>query len=104
MFNDIDLIWLGAYCKDIEGLARFANPLPFITSCFPPLFLLHGSEDHTVSVGQAYLMEDKVRATCGPERVKLEVMEGYEHGGLEPRWNEQVIIDKVYAFFDKHLK
>jgi acetyl esterase/lipase len=104
VFKDIDLIWLGARCRDIEGLTRFANPLLYITSRFPPLYLLHGSEDHTVSVNQAYMMEEKVRAACGAERVKLEVMEGYEHGGLEPRWNDQANIDKVYAFFDKHLK
>ena len=65
MFKDIDLIWLGARCKDIEGLTRFANPLLHIASCFPPLYLLHGSEDHTVSVGQAYLVEEKVRAAWG---------------------------------------
>lgn len=104
VFQDIDLIWLGARSRDIDGLARFANPLPYISPCFPPLYLLHGSKDHTVSVGQAYLMEEKVRTTCGADRVKLEVMEGYDHGGFETRWNDQTNIDKVYAFFDQHVK
>ncbi len=104
VFADLDLIWLGARCKDIEGLMRFANPLPHITPGFPPLYLLHGTADHTVSAAQAYLMEEKVRTTCGADRVKLEIMEGYDHGGFETRWNNSENIEKVYAFFDKHLK
>jgi hypothetical protein len=48
-------------------------------------------------------MAETVRKTCGPDRVKLEVMEGYDHGGYEHRWNDKANIDKVYVFFDKHL-
>ena len=104
VFADMDLIWLGARHREIDGLLHFANPLHYISPSFPPLYLLHGTEDHTVSVGQAYLMEEKVRNACGPDRVKLEIFEGYNHGGYESRWNESENIDKVYAFFDKHLK
>jgi acetyl esterase/lipase len=104
VFADMDVIWLGAQSREIEGLMRFANPLPHISASFPPLYLLHGSADHTVSVRQAYLIEEKVRRTCGPDRVKLEVMESYDHGGYEHRWNDKANIDKVYVFFDKHLR
>ncbi len=104
VFPDVDLIWLGARCREIEGLMRFANPFPYISPAFPPLYLLHGSEDHTVSAGQAYQMEERVRKICGADRVLLEVMEGYDHGGYEHRWNDKASIDKVFAFFDKHLK
>lgn len=104
VFPDVDLIWLGAKSKAVEGLARFTNPLHFITPDFPPAYLLHGSVDHTVSVTQSIMLEEKIRRICGAARVKLEIMEGYDHGGFEPRWNDKENIDKVYAFFDQHLK
>lgn len=103
-FPDLDLRWLGARAGDISGLTHFTNPMHFITPGFPPVYLLHGSEDQTVPVSQAYQLEERVRRICGEGRVTMEIMEGYGHGGFEPRWNEKENIDKVYVFFDKHLK
>ncbi|SHI06418.1 Acetyl esterase/lipase [Sporobacter termitidis DSM 10068] len=101
---DVDKLWLGAHSSEIEGLMHFTNPLHFITKDFPPIYILHGSNDHTVPCIQAYLLEEKVREVCGAGHVAMEIMEGYEHGGLELRWTELQNIDKGFAFFDKHLK
>lgn len=101
---DIGQIWLGAPVDEISGLAYFVNPMHFITPAFPPTYLLHGTKDSVVPVSQAYELEACLRQICGSDRVKLEIMNGYNHGGFEPRWNEKENIDKVYAFFDKHLK
>jgi acetyl esterase/lipase len=104
VFSDLDLIWLGARCREIKGLMHFTNPINFITPSFPPIYLLHGSEDHTVSANQAFMLAGKVRQVCGEDRVKLEIMNGYDHGGFESRWNKKENIDKVYEFFDKLMK
>lgn len=103
VFPDVDLMWLGARCREIEGLMHFANPMHFVSSGFPPAYLLHGSEDHTVAVSQTVRLEERIRLVCGADRVKIDIMEGYEHGGFETRWNEKDNIDRVYAFLDKYL-
>jgi acetyl esterase/lipase len=101
---DIDLLGIGAKARDIEGLMHFTNPLHFITRDFPPIYILHGSGDQTVPAAQSRALEEKIRAVCGPGRAELEIMAGLGHGGIEPRWNDEEMIDKVFAYFDRHLK
>lgn len=101
---DIDKLWLGAQSADIEGLMYFTNPINFVSPAFPPIFIQHGSDDHTVPHIQAYLLEECVRKVCGAERVTMEILEGYEHGGIELRWNEKEQVDKAFEFLDKHMK
>ena len=101
---DIDKLLLGAQSREIEGLMHFTNPLRFITQDFPPVLILHGSEDQTVPVIQAYLLEEKVRTVCGAERVEMEIHKGFGHGGLDLRWNEQPVVERIFKFLDKTLK
>ncbi len=101
---DINKLWLGAQSDEISGLMHFTNPLNFIAPEFPPIFAQHGSDDHTVPCIQARLLLEKVQEICGPERITVEIHEGWDHGGFDPRWMEKEQIDKAFAFFDKHLK
>jgi acetyl esterase/lipase len=104
MMPDIDRVWLGAHSSEITGLMYFTNPLNFITPEFPPLFAQHGTDDGTVPVVQAHLLEEKIKQICGPDRATIEILEGYNHGGVELRWNDKEQLDKTFAFLDKHLK
>ncbi len=101
---DINKLWLGAQSDEISGLMHFTNPLNFITPNFPQIFAQHGSDDKTVPVIQAYLLEEKIRSICGNERVTVEILEGFDHGGFDPRWMDPEQIEKAFAFLDKHLK
>jgi acetyl esterase/lipase len=103
-FPDIYKLLLGAQPKDIPGLMYFTNPLNFITSGFPPLFIQHGSCDNTVPVKQAYMLEEKVRAVCGASRVTTDIVEGCDHGGIDPRLYEKQYADRAIAFLDRYLK
>jgi acetyl esterase/lipase len=103
-FPDIDKLLLGAPSKDVAGLLHFTNPLNFITRDFPPVFIQHGSDDHTVSVRQAHMLEEKVSAVCGADRVALELLEGFDHGGIDPRSYEKQYAERAFAFLDKYLK
>lgn len=100
----IDTVLFGAPAKDLSGLMHFTNPLNFITADFPPIYLQHGSEDKTVPVIHSYQLEEKVRAVCGPGRAELKVLQGYDHGGIDLRWNAPENDDMVFRFLDKHLK
>ena len=101
---DIYKLLLGASPNDIPGLLHFTNPLNFITESFPPVFIQHGSDDHTVPLRQARLLEEKVRAVCGDTRVTLDIVEGCDHGGIDPTLYERQYADRALAFLDRHLR
>ncbi|SHI06434.1 Acetyl esterase/lipase [Sporobacter termitidis DSM 10068] len=103
-FPDIEMHLLGAHSEDIGGLAHFTNPLNFITSDLPPIFLEHGTDDVIVPVIHSRQMEERVRAVCGAGHAELVIREGYNHGGIDQRWNAPEINEEMFAFFDKHLK
>jgi acetyl esterase/lipase len=103
-FAVIEMALFGALGKDIGGLLYFTNALNFITKDFPPVFIQHGSHDKTVPVVHSYQLEEKVRTICGPERAEMHIMQGYDHGGIDPQWNAPENDALVFAFFEKHLK
>jgi acetyl esterase/lipase len=108
---DIYKLWLGAPINEIAGPAYFTNPLHFITPNFPPVYILHGSDDRTVPVFHARQLEEKVRQVCGEGRAIQEIFEGYDNGTsgprfqfMDPGWVNHEMGEKVFAFLDKHLK
>ena len=101
---DIDKLLLGAHSSQISGLMHFTNPIRFVSPAFPPVLILHGTDDNVVPVIQAYLLEEKVRTVCGSERVEMEILQGYGHGGVDLRWNDKPIVDRVFGFLDKYLR
>jgi acetyl esterase/lipase len=103
-FEAIENALFGAASKDISGLMYFTNALNFITKDFPPIYLQHGSDDKTVPVVQSVALEERIRAVCGPERVEMTIFPGFDHGGIDPRWNAPENDDMVFAFLDKYLK
>jgi hypothetical protein len=103
-FEAIELALFGAASTVITGLMHFTNVLDFVTENFPPVYLQHGSNDKTVHVSQSILLAEKIRSVCGAGRAELTVMDGYDHGGIDVRWDQPENDDMVFAFFDKHLK
>ncbi len=103
-FPDIETHLLGAHSEDISSLVWFTNPLNFICSDFPPVFIEHGTEDIIVPVVHSYRLAEKLGTVCGAARFELVIREGYNHGGIDERWNEPDINNEMFAFFDKHLK
>lgn len=52
----------------------------------------------------AYQLKEKVRAICGADRLEIVIRKGYNHGGIDERWNEPDINNEMFAFFDKKIK
>jgi acetyl esterase/lipase len=102
--DQIDIQLFGAPARDIPGLMAFSNVLRYITRDFPPIYLQHGTHDMTVTVRHSCLMEEKIRSVCGADRVEMDIYDGYDHGGVDPRWDEPAVNDKIYDFFDRKLK
>jgi acetyl esterase/lipase len=102
--DEIDTILFGSPARAIPGLMLFSNVLRYITPDFPPIYLQHGTDDGTVTVRHSYLMAEKVRAVCGPDRVEIDIYDGYNHGGIDLRWDEADVNEKIVDFFDRKLK
>ena len=103
-FPEIEMHLLGAHSEDIGGLLHFTNPLHFIGPDFPPIFIEHGTDDIIVPVIHSRMLEEKVRTVCGGGRAEIVIRDGYNHGGIDQRWNEPDVNDDMFAFFDRHLK
>jgi acetyl esterase/lipase len=103
-FPEIETHLLGARSEAVAGLTYFTNPLNFIGRDFPPVFIEHGADDIVVPVVHSRMLEEKVRAVCGPARAQLVIRSGYNHGGIDLKWNEPEINDDMFAFFDRYLK
>ena len=103
-FPDIEMKLFGARSDEIAGLMHFTNPLPFIGRDFPPVFIEHGTDDIVVPVVHAHLLEEKVRQVCGESHAEMVIRDGYNHGGIDQRWNQPEINNDMFNFFDKHLK
>lgn len=103
-FPDIDKALFGAPSTDIEGIMHFANPLNFITPAFPPIYVTHGTADVVVNVEQSLLLAEKIKAALPPEKYRVDILEGFNHGGFEMRWNEKEYIDRTFAFLDRFMK
>lgn len=103
-FPDIYKLLLGAPMEDIRGLMYFTNPLNFITTAFPPVFIQHGACDNTVDVGQAAILAEKVKAVCGPDHVVVDIVADCDHGGIDPKLYETQYAVKAFEFLDRYLK
>ena len=103
-FPDVRAMLLGAPPRQIKGLIYFTNALNFITDKLPPMLIQHGDGDMIVPVSQAYELYNKICDVCGPDRAELEIIKGWNHGGVCLDWYEQKNQTHVFEFLDKYLK
>ncbi|NDZ93001.1 alpha/beta hydrolase [Streptomyces sp. SID6673] len=74
---------IGGDPADRPGAARDASPLYFVTSDAPPFQISHGAGDVLVDHRHSLLLYDAL-AEAGAE-VDLYLIDGYQHGFLNPR-------------------
>jgi acetyl esterase/lipase len=77
-----------------------ANPITYVGSSTPPLFMLHGTADCTVPNAQTTLLQQAMDA-AGRCALKRNVV-GAGHGG--PEWLTSPVQDTVQPFLDAVLK
>ena len=98
---------LGGPVSEKMELAAAASPLGYATKArgaakntFPPLFIIHGTDDPTVNVAHAKLMHEAMLKAGASSKLKL--LEGAKHGGKQ--FSEKTLLDEIDAFFAAHLK
>ena len=81
-------------------VAKAASPVTHATPDDPPFLIVHGDQDRTVWLDQSCRMDSALRM-AGVE-TELIILPGSGHGG--PAFASKETINKVSAFFDRHLK
>jgi dipeptidyl aminopeptidase/acylaminoacyl peptidase len=79
---------------------RKASPITFAASYKPPVLLIHGSEDQTVTPDQSRQM-DRALTNAGKD-VKLIIYKNEDHSDWDPR-NEKDALSHVAKFIQAHI-
>ena len=90
---------VGGPVKEYADRACQASPISHIQKEGPPFLIMHGSHDYTVIPSQSELLHDALCAAG--RRTELVMVEGAGHGFDLAR--EPWVVDKVFAFLDKHI-
>lgn len=77
-----------------------ASPLRYVRPGYPPTYVQHGKNDHTVSIKQSYDLVEKLLAV-DPSRVQFEWFDGLDHS--DPYFKSKENTLKILRFFDKYL-
>ncbi len=100
--NSPESLLLGRRITEIPDLVKAANPETYVTPDAPPFFLQHGTRDAIVPVQMSINMAAKLERALGKDKVRLDLIEGAEHG--DPRFDAPENVEKVLDWLDQHLK
>jgi len=100
-FSQRDISMFRKTRAEAPELYRQASPLAYVDKNDPPILILHGTADTTVSVDDSKAF-DEALTKAGVEH-QLVIVDGAPHSfHLEPK--QQDLRPLVLGFFDKHLK
>ena len=93
---------LGGPIQENIERARRANPITYASALAPPFLIMHGDRDDIVPVSQSQLLHQALREV-GVEST-LVLVEGAGHGLWRPDGEQVALVDRVLAFFTRHLR
>ena len=88
--------------EDIQNLINLVSPINMVNTDMPPVLFLHGLADPLVAYQNSKEMYEKMLKICGEGSAEMELFEGLTHA--DPAFLTKPFQDKIFAFFDKHLK
>jgi acetyl esterase/lipase len=91
---------VGGPLKTNVGKARDASPFYYISKNSSPFFIVHGTDDLLVPLGQSTLFHDALIAAEIPSQLKIIPKAG--HGG--PAFSDPNLVSAERSFFNKYLK
>ena len=91
---------MGGTPDETPDTYKAASPVTYVSKDDPPVLTLHGDRDALVPIGQATMLDEKMKAVGASHT--LMVFEGQGHGfGGEFAVKAA---NATWEFFDKHLK
>lgn len=94
--------YLGGKLSDVPVKVQLANPMTFIHKNMPPLLIQHGRLDSDVPIQQSIDFVEKLERFVPPDRFEFDLIEGAGHG--DGFFESKANMDRIFSFFDKHLK
>ena len=98
-YHDVGM--LGKTCAEAPELYRQASPVSYARAHSPPLLILHGTADTTVSVKQSELFAAKLKA-AGAEHELVIIPDAPHTFHLQPKQRD--LRPVVLGFLDRHLQ
>jgi acetyl esterase/lipase len=90
---------LGGPVAEKKELAEKANPIKYLGKGCPPMLIVHGDKDDLVPLAQSEMLHEALKK-AGADSTLIVVKGAGHDNGIGTRDN----LDKIVAFFDKHLK
>jgi acetyl esterase/lipase len=83
-------------------LVQVANPITYVTSNDPPMYIAHGLGDCTVPRVQGQILYDALFAAKGATDIKINMLTASGHG--TGQFEDVAFVNVMVDFFDKYLK
>lgn len=93
-------LFMGGTPKEVPETYQSSSPVTYVSKDDPPVLTIHGDQDKLVPVGQADLLDRKMKAVGATH--ELLILKGQGHG-FSGEAREQSF-EALWVFFEKHLK
>jgi acetyl esterase/lipase len=84
------------------ALVQVANPITYVTSNDPPMYIAHGLADCTVPRAQGQILYDALLTAKGPTDIKIDMLSASGHG--TGQFENLTYVNLMVDFFDKYFK
>lgn len=95
--NEATVLVLGGPLSEHRELAERLNPIKYISKDCPPVLIMHGEEDTSVPIEHSRMLDAALKKAGVESHLVTYPGKGHEHLGPDS-------IERIYAFFDKHLR
>jgi len=92
---------LGCEARRNTGKASLASPITYITKDYPPILLVHGTNDQVVPYEQSVRFYHKVNKIAGMGRAQIKLIQGADHS--DPRIKTDDNVKDNLFFVDQIL-
>jgi acetyl esterase/lipase len=83
-------------------LVQVANPITYVTSNDPPVYIAHGLGDCTVPRAQGQILYDALLAAKGATDIRVNMLSASGHG--TGQFEDLAFVNVMVDFFDKYFK
>jgi acetyl esterase/lipase len=83
-------------------LVQVANPITYVTSNDPPMYIAHGLGDCTVPRAQGQILYDALLAAKGATDIRVNMLSASGHG--TGQFEDVAFVNVMVDFFDKYFK
>ena len=93
---------MGYAIQTQPSLVQLANPITYVTSNDPPMYIAHGMGDCTVPRAQAQILYDALLPLKGTTDLKINMLSASGHG--TGQFEDVAFVNVMVDFFDKYFK